>query len=68
MPVMLLVLQGDGMVCGDGSFSELATFSFHPVKNITTAEGGAIVTSNENYTHALRSLRHHGIIRGARVI
>ena len=54
----------NGMRCGNGAYTELATLSFHPVKNITTAEGGAVVTSNEELARQIRSLRHHGIIRG----
>ncbi|TVR48249.1 MAG: UDP-4-amino-4,6-dideoxy-N-acetyl-beta-L-altrosamine transaminase [Planctomycetota bacterium] len=54
----------DGGRCGDGRHGSLAaTFSFHPVKNITTAEGGAIVTNDAQAAARLRSLRHHGIIR-----
>ena len=30
-----------------GSFADITTFSFHPVKNITTCEGGMVVTNNE---------------------
>ena len=32
-----------------GSFANLTTFSFHPVKNITTCEGGMVVTNNKEY-------------------
>jgi len=41
--------------------SDMTIFSFHPVKAITTGEGGAIVTNNENYYQKLLSLRSHGI-------
>lgn len=44
-----------------GSLNELCTFSFHPVKNITTAEGGAILTSDENLARRARSFRNHGL-------
>ncbi len=50
--------------CGDGRFSRATTFSFHPVKNITTGEGGAIVTPDPVMAAKLRSLRHHGIQHG----
>lgn len=53
----------DGTRCGDLSFSRGATFSFHPVKNITTAEGGAIVVNDTAWAERLRSLRHHGVSR-----
>lgn len=39
------------------------TFSFHPVKSITTGEGGAITTNNESIAHKATLLRSHGIIR-----
>lgn len=40
-----------------GSERQMATFSFHPVKNITTAEGGMVVTDDEELAAAVRSLR-----------
>ncbi len=52
-----------GERCGDQRHSAGAIFSFHPVKNITTAEGGAIVVNDAAVAARLRSLRHHGIIR-----
>ena len=44
-----------------GSFADLTTFSFHPVKNITTCEGGMIMTNNEDYYNQMKSFRSHGI-------
>ncbi len=41
---------------------DITTFSFHPVKTMTTGEGGAILTNNENRAAACRCLRHHGMI------
>ncbi len=49
--------------CGDGRWSSGAIFSFHPVKNVTTGEGGAIVTNDAAMAATLRRLRHHGIVR-----
>lgn len=49
--------------CGDGKYADAATFSFHPVKHITTGEGGMITTSNEKTANRLRILRTHGITR-----
>jgi dTDP-4-amino-4,6-dideoxygalactose transaminase len=49
--------------CGELSFSHGAIFSFHPVKNVTTAEGGAIVVKDAAWAERLRSLRHHGVQR-----
>jgi dTDP-4-amino-4,6-dideoxygalactose transaminase len=41
----------------------MATFSFHPVKSITTGEGGAITTNNKEYYEKLLILRQHGITK-----
>lgn len=47
--------------CGNGNYSDLAIFSFHPVKHIACGEGGMITTNNEELYHRLRNLRTHGI-------
>lgn len=52
---------GQKQLCGNGNFADLATFSFHPVKHITTGEGGMITTNNEELYQRLRNLRTHGI-------
>jgi perosamine synthetase len=44
-----------------GGKSDLTTFSFHPVKSITTGEGGLIVTNNPKLHVKLKLLRNHGI-------
>lgn len=44
-----------------GSIADLTCFSFHPVKHITTGEGGMIVTDNEEYYKRMRCFRSHGI-------
>ena len=49
--------------CGDGIHADLCTYSFHPVKHITTGEGGAILTNDEEQYHKLSLLRKHGIDR-----
>lgn len=46
-----------------GSLSDMTTFSFHPVKPITTGEGGMIVTDNEELYQKLVLFRSHGITR-----
>ena len=51
-----------GKPIGSGR-SDLVVFSFHPVKSITTGEGGAIVTNNYKYYQRLRLLRSHGIYK-----
>jgi UDP-4-amino-4,6-dideoxy-N-acetyl-beta-L-altrosamine transaminase len=45
---------------GSCKYSDLTTFSFHPVKTITTGEGGAIMTNNEGLYEKLQMLRSHG--------
>jgi len=44
-----------------GSLADLTVFSFHPVKAITTGEGGAVLTDNPYYTEKMQSFRNHGI-------
>ena len=48
-----------------GNISDLTTFSFHPVKNITTAEGGMVTTNNDELYEKLLMFRTHGITRDA---
>ncbi len=49
--------------CGDGYHVDLCTFSFHPVKHITTGEGGAVLTNNPDLYERVSLLRKHGIDR-----
>jgi perosamine synthetase len=44
-----------------GSLADLNVFSFHPVKHITTGEGGMVTTDNETYAKRMRIFRNHGI-------
>jgi UDP-4-amino-4,6-dideoxy-N-acetyl-beta-L-altrosamine transaminase len=46
-----------------GSLADMTIFSFHPVKHITTGEGGMILTDNEEFYAKLKTLRHHGIVK-----
>jgi UDP-4-amino-4-deoxy-L-arabinose-oxoglutarate aminotransferase len=48
-----------------GGLGQIAIFSFHPIKNITTGEGGMITHSDEQLESRLRLLRFHGIERDA---
>jgi dTDP-4-amino-4,6-dideoxygalactose transaminase len=41
----------------------MTVFSFHPVKHITTGEGGMILTDNEEFYEKLKIFRHHGIVK-----
>lgn len=45
-----------------GSIADMTCFSFHPVKNITCGEGGAILTNQKEYDKVLKEARTHGII------
>ncbi len=46
-----------------GTISDMTTFSFHPVKHITTGEGGMITTNDEKLYEKLKLFRSHGITR-----
>ena len=46
-----------------GSLADMTVFSFHPVKHITTGEGGMVLTDNEEFYEQLRIFRHHGIVK-----
>lgn len=46
-----------------GTLSDMTTFSFHPVKPITTGEGGMIVTDNKEFYQKMMLFRSHGITR-----
>jgi UDP-4-amino-4,6-dideoxy-N-acetyl-beta-L-altrosamine transaminase len=49
--------------CGNGNFASLAIFSFHPVKHITSGEGGMITTNDEVLYQKLLRFRTHGITK-----
>ncbi len=49
---------------GSCKHSDISTFSFHPLKSITTGEGGAITTNNKTYYKKAELFRSHGIERG----
>jgi len=48
---------------GDCKYSDITVFSFHPIKIITTAEGGAALTNSSYLDNKLKLLRTHGITR-----
>lgn len=50
-------------IIGCGKYSDITVFSFHPVKIITTAEGGVAVTNNSHLAREMQLLRSHGITR-----
>jgi UDP-4-amino-4,6-dideoxy-N-acetyl-beta-L-altrosamine transaminase len=51
----------DGRPVGD--LADLTTLSFHPVKTITTGEGGAVIVRDQARLAAVRGFRNHGIVR-----
>lgn len=56
-------VNGRGFRVGGHPWADLTTFSFHPVKTMTTGEGGMVVTNNREYADRIRILRSHGIVR-----
>jgi perosamine synthetase len=48
---------------GNCHYSDMTCFSFHPVKPITTGEGGMVTTNNSELADRLRRFRSHGIVR-----
>lgn len=59
-------VNGKWMQIGSCRHSDMTTFSFHPVKHITTGEGGAITTNRLELYKRLISLRSHGIEKDGR--
>ena len=57
-----------GKMVGDGSHADLTVFSFHPVKILTTGEGGMIFTNDDDLHQKLLQLRSHGITRDPRFV
>lgn len=55
----------DGNSVGSCAHADMTVFSFHPIKSITTAEGGAVMTNDDDLAHKLRMFRNHGIERQA---
>jgi len=49
-----------------GNFAGITVFSFHPVKHITTGEGGMAVTNDEELAEKMKLLRNHGIDKDAK--
>lgn len=52
-----------GEFIGNGKYSDITVFSFHPVKIITTAEGGMALTNDAELANKMALLRSHGITR-----
>ena len=49
-----------------GNLAHMTVFSFHPVKHLTTGEGGMVMTNNPEFAEMLRRFRNHGISSDAR--
>lgn len=58
-------LGGAEKLVGENALSDLTVFSFHPVKTVTTGEGGAITVNDARLAEALRLHRNHGMTRDA---
>ena len=52
-----------GAPIGGGEYSDITVFSFHPVKIVTTAEGGAALTNDERLAVKMNLFRSHGVTR-----
>ena len=48
---------------GSCKYADISTFSFHPVKNITTGEGGAITTNSKKINNFINCFKNHGMIK-----
>ncbi len=55
--------QYKGNKIGSCKYSDMTVFSFHPVKHITTGEGGAVLTNNKDYYEKMLMFRTHGITK-----
>jgi perosamine synthetase len=55
--------DGSSYKLGAHPWADITTFSFHPVKTLTTGEGGMLVTDNAAYAERARHLRSHGVTR-----
>ena len=49
-------------------YADLVALSFHPVKNITTGEGGAILTNDPKHYRLLKSHRSHGVVKNSKML
>lgn len=58
----------DGSYVGNCKYSDMTVFSFHPVKTITTGEGGAVTTNNESLYQKLLMLRSHGTTKNENLL
>ncbi len=57
--------KGKNFKVGSAAHSDAVMLSFHPIKQMTTGEGGAVLTNDKTLYENLLRLRHHGIVKGA---
>ena len=60
--------KGEKQPTGNSRFADATIFSFHPVKHITTGEGGMVVTNREDIYNSIALNRTHGITRNAELM
>ncbi len=58
----------DGSYVGNCKYSDMTVFSFHPVKTITTGEGGAVTTNSDKLYQKLLMLRSHGTTKDEKLL
>ena len=58
----------DNVKIGNSKYSDISCFSFHPAKNITTGEGGALSTNNFFLAKKILNIRNNGIVRPSSII
>ncbi len=58
----------DGSYVGNCKYSDMTVFSFHPVKTITTGEGGAVTTNDEKLYQKLLMFRSHGVTKDVNLL
>lgn len=58
----------DSSYVGNCNYSDMTVFSFHPVKTITTGEGGAVTTNDEKFYQKLCMLRSHGTTKDGNLL
>ena len=54
---------GETYAIGGHPWADMTTYSFHPVKTMTTGEGGMVVMNDDDLADRCRTLRHHGMVR-----
>jgi len=53
---------------GSSEYADITTFSFHPVKHITTGEGGAVLTKHKEIDEKIKRLRNHGMTKNPNLL